>query len=151
QCVLYALEAQNPVSLDSLATKTADLRAFTAAETLDNVDRTGDGDLTDTVVTLQDRLTGAFQPLGAPDGFSSGTPLPGCGLSGTPEGRAIAMVQQGPFTLPALALEGHIAAFVELESGEGQCDENNDGDTTDGILRVFEVPGGEVGGLTPAR
>jgi hypothetical protein len=152
QCVLYALEAQNPVSLDSLATKTADLRAFTAAETLDNVDRTGDGDLADVVVTLQDRLTGGFQPLGAPDGFApGGAPLPGCGLSGTPEGRAIEMVSQGPFTLPALALEGHVAAFIELESGEGQCDENGDGDSTDGILRVFEVPGGEVSGLTPPR
>ncbi|HEY2389441.1 MAG TPA: thrombospondin type 3 repeat-containing protein, partial [Candidatus Binatia bacterium] len=151
QCVLYALEAQNPVSLDSLATKTADLRAFTAAESLDDVDRTGDGDLTDVVVTLQDRLTGAFEPLGAPDGFSDGTPLPHCGLTGTPEGRAIEMVQQGPFTLPALALAGRVAAFIELESGEGQCDENGDGDSTDGILRVFEVPGGEVPGLTPPR
>ncbi len=152
QCVLYALEAQNPVSLDSLTTKTSDLRAFTAAESLDDVDRTGDGDLADVVVTLQDRATGAFMPLGAPDGFTSGgAPLPGCGLSGVPEGRAIAEVPQGPFTIPALALENDVAAFIEREVGEGLCDENGDGDRADGILRVFTVPGGAVAGLTPPR
>jgi hypothetical protein len=75
-CVQYALEAQNPVSLDSLTTKTDQLRAFTAAETLDDVDRTGDGDLDDVVVTLQDRETGQFQPLGAPHGFAPGGDVP---------------------------------------------------------------------------
>jgi hypothetical protein len=152
-CALYALQAENPVSLDSLTTRTDDLRAFTAAETLDDVDRTGDGDLADVVVTLQDRATGRFQPLGAPRGFAAGgAPLPACGLSGTPQGRAIIQVPSGPFTLPALALEGHVAAFVESEHGEGSCDENGDGDDTDGILRVFTVPGNErTAGVSPPR
>jgi Tol biopolymer transport system component len=152
-CVLYALEAQNPVSLDSLATKTDDLRAFTAAESLDSVDRTGDGDRADVVVTLQNRATGQLQPLGAPSGFApGGAPLPACGLGGTPEGRAILQVRNGPFTLPALALEGHVAAFIEREIGEGYCDENGDGDRADGILRVFTVPGSErTAGVSPPR
>ena len=152
-CSVYALEAQNPVSLDSLTTRTDDLRAFTAAETLDNVDRTGDGDLEDVVVTLQDRATGLFQPLGAPNGFAAGgAPLPACGLAGTPQGRAILQVWSGPFALPALALEGHVAAFVEREGGEGSCDENGDGDDADGILRVFTVPGNErTAGVSPPR
>ena len=152
-CVLYALEAQNPVSLDSLTTRTDDLRAFTAAETLDNVDRTGDGDFADVVLTLQDRGTGRFQRLGAPSGFAAdGAPLPGCGLAGTPQGRAILEVQNGPFVLPALAIEGHVAAFVEREVGEGSCDENGDGDHVDGILRVFTVPGDErTAGVSPPR
>jgi len=152
-CVLYALQAQNPVSLDSLTTKTDNLRAFTAAETLDDVDRTGDGDLDDVVLTLQDRETGQFQPLGAPNGFAAGgAPLPACGLAGTPQGRAIVRVQSGPFALPALALEGHVAAFLESESGEGSCDENGDGDAADDILRVFTVPGNErTAGVAPPR
>ncbi len=153
-CVLYALEAGNPVSLDSLTTRTGNLRAFTAAESLDGVDRTGDGDVGDVVVTLQDRRTGLLQPLGAPSGFvvPGGAPRPACGLAGTPQGRAIVEVQQGPFTLPALALEGTVAAFIESEAGEGNCDENGDGDRTDGILRVFTVPGSELtAGVSPAR
>ena len=152
-CVAYALEAQNSVSLDSLVTKTDDLRAFTAAESLDGIDRTGDGDVDDVVVTLQDRASGQIQPLGAPNGFApGGAPLPGCGLTGTPEGRAILEVRSGPFTLPALAFEGHIAAFIESEFGEGRCDENGDGDQADGILRVFTVPGNErTAGISPPR
>ena len=150
-CALYALQAQNPVSLDSLTTRTDDLRAFTAAETLDDIDRTGDHDLEDDVITLQDRATGRFQPLGAPSGFTTGgAPLPACGLAGTPQGRAIVQVQSGPFSLPALAMEAHIAAFVESEHGEGGCDENHDGDDADGILRVFTVPGNErTAGISP--
>lgn len=152
-CVLYALEADQPVSLDSLTTRTGDLRAFTAAETLDGVDRTGDGDLADVVLTLQDRATGRFQRLGAPSGFTSaGAALPGCGLAGVPEGRAILEVRSGPFVLPALALEDHVAAFIERELGEGGCDENGDRDRVDGILRVFTVPGNErTVGIFPPR
>ena len=152
-CVLYALEAQNSVSLDSLTTRTDNLRAFTAAESLDDRDRTGDGDVADVVVTLQDRRSGLLQALGAPSGFApGGAPLPTCGLTGTPEGRAIAEIPDGPFKLPALALDGTVAAFVERELGENRCDENGDGDWTDGILRVFTVPGSEqTAGVSPPR
>jgi hypothetical protein len=47
-------------------------------------------------------------------------------------------------------MEAHIAAFVESEHGEGDCDENHDGDDADGILRVFTVPGNErTAGISP--
>ncbi len=151
-CVAYALEAGRPVSLDSLTTSTTDLRAFTSAETLDDVDRTGDGDVADFVLTLQDRATGVFEPLGAPNGFSSGAPLSHCGLAGTPDGRGIVRVAGAGFSLPALALEGPVAAFLERESDEGNCDENGDGDAADDILRVFTVPGTEnTANVSPPR
>ncbi len=145
-CVLYALEAQNPVSLDSLSTKTGDLLVLTGAERLDGIDRNGDGDTDDVVVTLRDRKTGAIVPLGAPAGFAAdGTPLPTCGIGGTPESRAIVVANEQGFVLPAIAFEGRAAAFLESEAGQNGCDENGDGDRADAILRTFSLDGGEVG------
>src|SRR5262249_12382462 len=80
-CVLSALEAQNPVSLDSLGTKTDDLLLLTGPEAVDDVDRNGDDDVADFIVTLRDRKTGAQLRLGAPAGFdSAGNALPTCGI-----------------------------------------------------------------------
>ena len=142
-CVSYALEAQTPVALESLTTGTQDVFAFTAQEAVDGRDRNGDGDTIDSVVTLRDRVTGAPQPLGAPAG---------CGIAGTPEGRAVVRIAQPPFSFPAVAVEGEVLAFLESEAGENGCDENGDGDALDAILRVFRLGGGEVtAGLTPPR
>src|SRR5262249_20837840 len=48
-CVTYALEAQNPVALSSLAVQTNDVRSFTMSEALELKDRNVDGDMIDTV------------------------------------------------------------------------------------------------------
>ena len=134
-CVGYAFEAEPPVALESLATESTELHAFTASEAVDLQDRDGDGDEIDNVVMLRDRTTGTVQPLGAPTG---------CGISGTPEGRAIIETRQTPFVFPAVQVENDIVAFLESELSENACDINGDGDDTDAILNVFRLGAGEV-------
>jgi Tol biopolymer transport system component len=141
-CVNYALEAEPPVDLDSLGEKTAVLRGFTASEAVDLEDLNGDGDQLDTVATLRDRSTGVEQPLGAPAG---------CGLAGTPHGRAVIEVQQPPFSFPGLALENDVLAFLESEVDQNRCVENVDQDFADGILRIFRLGSGETNYGTPLR
>ncbi len=152
-CVSYAFQAQDPVALESLTAGSDDVLALTAPESLAISDRTGDGDLSDTVLTVRNRVTGQTQPLGAPDGFAiGGAALPACGLTGTPAGRSLIRVPRDDFKATALATEGDVIAFIESENGEGFCDENGDGDRDDGILRVFTVPGNErTAGVTPPR
>ena len=55
-------------------------------------DNNGDTDIIDDEITLRDRTTGASQPLGAPAG---------CGIAGTPEGRAVVRASQAPFGFSA--------------------------------------------------
>jgi Tol biopolymer transport system component len=143
-CVSYAYRADSPVELASLRTATNMLRSFTASESVDLDDRNGDGDFIDTVVTLRDRDTGAIQPLGAPAG---------CGISNSPppDGRAVVEVSTPPFRFPAVAVENDIVAFLESESATNDaapphlaCNMDNDGDTFDSILRVFQLGGAEI-------
>ena len=152
-CVLYALEAGHPVSLDSLTSTTDALFVLSGPETLDGVDRNGDLDAIDFVVTLRERATGEVLTLGAPSGFApSGAPLPTCGIAGAPQSRAVFTLDQSGFTLPAIAFEGEIAAFLESEAGENHCDENGDGDDADAILRAFSLTLGELtAGVSPPR
>ncbi|HVM97957.1 MAG TPA: hypothetical protein VMT89_16300 [Candidatus Acidoferrales bacterium] len=154
-CVEYALQAQNPVAFESLKTGSDDMFAFTVNEGSDLVDRNGDGDSTDAVITLRDKTTGASQPLGAPDGFAvGGAALPRCGIpaSPVPEGRSVVRAGEPPFRFSAVATEGSQLAFLEQESTENACDENGDYDRADAILRVFQLGGNErTAGLTPAR
>jgi Tol biopolymer transport system component len=152
-CVLYALEAGAAVSLDSLTSTTEALFVLSGSETLDDVDRNGDLDAIDFVVTLRERATGEVLPLGAPSGFApNGAPLPTCGISGTPLSRAVFTLDQSGFTLPAIAFEGDTAAFLESEAGENHCDENGDGDDADAILRAFSLTLGELtAGVSPPR
>ncbi len=143
-CVTYAFEARTPVPLESLSQGTADQFAFSIAERVDLADHNGDGDTTDSVITLRDRVTGRSQNLGAPAG---------CGIAGTPEGRAVARINQPPFSFPALAIENDILAFLESEPGSKQCDEDGNGDTSGAIARVFRLgaPGtGEIA-MSPVR
>ncbi len=133
QCVSYAFEAQNPVPLEGLAASGA-ARAFTVRETIDTVDRNGDVDATDTVVTLRDRATGLGEDLGA---------APGCGIMGMPEGRAVVRISEPPFSYPAVAVDDDLVAFLESESTSNYCDENGDTDRGDAILRVFQLGQGE--------
>ncbi len=139
-CVAYALEAQSPVPLDGLvASETA--RTFAFRESIDGVDRNGDGDTTDTVVTLRDRTSGVVQALDA---------TAGCGLTAGVDGRAVVRVSRPPFTFPALAVEDDVLAFLERETAQDGCDQNGDGDSEDGILRIFRLGLGETV-LVPPR
>ncbi|MBY0276359.1 hypothetical protein K2Z84_13520 [Candidatus Binatia bacterium] len=133
-CVAYAMEAQSPVPLDGLVAS-ASTRTFAFRESIDLVDRNGDGDTTDTVVTLRDRATGVVQPLGG---------TAGCGLASAAEGRSVQRVSRPPFRFPALAVEGDVVAFLEGEAGQNLCDENGDADVVDGLVRVFRRGTGET-------
>ena len=140
-CVTYALEAQTPVPLEGL-TASATARTFAITEAIDGVDRNGDGDTNDSVMTLAARGTGVAMPIGGSD--CSAPP-------GTPEGRAILRIRQAPFSFPAVAVEDAMVAFLESESGQGTCDANGDADVSDGILRIFRLGVGETPLLSAAR
>lgn len=141
-CVAYAFEATTPVPLDGLAaSQTA--RTFTISESIDGVDRNGDGDATDSVMTFRDRSTGVSDVLGAPIGC--GIPV----VPGVPEGRAAVRVHQPPFSFPAVSVESDVLAFLESESGQLACDQDGDADVADGILRVFRLGAGETTIMTP--
>lgn len=150
QCVSYALEAQNPVPLEGLAASDA-ARTFSVRESIDATDRNGDGDVTDTVVTVRDRATGLPERLGAPAGCNI-PDVPDVPEADRPEGRAVVRVNDAPFTFPAVAVEDDVVAFLESEASEKYCDENGDGDRADAILRVFRLGQGELtADLEPPR
>ena len=141
-CVSYAFEANAPVNLETLRTETDLVRAFTANEAIDGVNRNGDFDTLDTVVTLRNRSTGVAQAL---DGSSA------CPFIGAAEGRAVVRVSQPPYSFPAVAVENDIVAFLESEATTNNpiaphdgCDANGDGDDIDGIVRAFRLGGGEI-------
>jgi Tol biopolymer transport system component len=141
-CVSYAMEAQNPVPLEGLAASD-DARTFTLRESIDLVDRNGDGDTLDTVVTLRDRETGVIQPLGATAGCGLADPPP-------PEGRAVTRVNSLPFSFPAVAVEDDVVAFLESEGMQKVCIENADNDAFDPILRIYRLGNGETA-VSPLR
>ncbi len=128
-CVLYALEAEPPVPLDGLAASD-DARAFVARESIDAKDRNADGDTSDSVVTLRDRTTGLLQPIGS-------------ACLGPAEGRAVVRVSEPPFSSPAVAVESDVLAFLESESGSGECDANGDGDNLDALLGIVRLGGAD--------
>ena len=136
QCVQYALTAENPVPLQSLTAQSQNVFALTSDETIDQVDRNGDGDHVDAVATLRDRQTGTIQPLGAPTE---------CGLvNPQSQGRAVVQLHQGPYVFPAVATENNVVAFLESEPAEGNCDENSNGATFDAVFRAFRLGDGEL-------
>lgn len=148
-CVVYKLEAQSPVLLEALDSRTPNLFAFTNLEAVDLVDRNGDPpigmnppDTSDTVVTIRDRTTNVVQPLGAVSGFDGNGMAVACTV-GSPEGRAVARVSDPPFAFSAVAVEDDLVAFLESEAGQNSCDENDDRDAADGILRIFQLGTGE--------
>ncbi len=127
-CVGYKLSAGPPVPLEGLVARN-ELGELALSERIDQVDRNGDGDESDLIVSLREPNTGIIQALG---------PTPGCGLDPAAIGRSVLRVSSPPLLLPAAAKENGVLAFVESESGQG-CDINGDGDEEDGILRVFEL------------
>ena len=136
-CVLYKLEAGPPVALEDLVARD-EVADFTITERVDLSDRNGDGDSDDQVITMRDPESGDLQALGPPPVV--------CPISGTPDGRAVLRVQVPPAELPAGATDDDLLAFLESESGQGGCDQNNDGDADDGILRVFAEGPAELSG-----
>jgi Tol biopolymer transport system component len=142
-CVSYAFEARTPVPLESLSEGTTDQFAFTVEERVDLVDHNGDGDKTDSVITLRDRTTGDLQSLGA---------TPGCGIPAAPapDGRAVVRINQPPFSFPAVSIENDVLAFLESEAGENMCDEDGNGEVSGSIARVFRLGTGEIG-MSPVR
>ena len=140
-CVAYAFEARTQVALESLYQGTSDQFAFTLEERVDLTDHNGDGDTSDSVITLRDRITGDVHDLGAPAG---------CGITGTPEARAVVRINEPPFNFPAVATENDVLAFLESEPGQKQCDIDQDGDVSDAIARVFRLGVGEIP-MSPPR
>jgi cysteine-rich repeat protein len=130
-CVDYAYEAHFPVPLEGL--KASDTtRSFSLRESIDGVDRNGDGDTNDTVLLLSDRDTGERDDLGL---------SPGCGLSAsaTTGGRGIVRVSDPPFSFPAIAIEDDIVAFLESEPFQKDCDQNANTAVFDSILRAVRL------------
>ncbi len=136
-CVFYKLEAGPPVPLEDLVARD-ELADMTITERIDGIDRNDDGDATDVVIGRRDPLTGEFGPLEAP-------PLT-CGISGTPTSRAVLRTNIGSILLPAGTTEDDLLYFVESESGQNSCDMTGDGDTEDGILRIFDAAGNDLTG-----
>jgi Tol biopolymer transport system component len=136
-CVQFAMTAEDPVNLQSLTTNTQSVFAFSVEESVDSVDRNGDGDTLDSVVTLRDRITGAAQALGAPAGCGMFTPA-------TPVGRALVQLRQSGQKFPAIATEGDVVAFLESERASNSCDINGDVDQFDAIVRAFKLGPAEL-------
>ena len=134
ECVIYDLRAGPAVPIEDLVPRD-ELADFTIIERVDGVDRNGDGDATDLVMTQRDQDTGELIPLGG---------TPGCGLDADALGRAVIRTSVPPLRLPAGATEGGLLAFVETESGQNACDLTGDGDIADGVLRVFDDDGNDL-------
>src|SRR5262249_32944309 len=60
------------------------------------------------------------------------------GADGAP-GRAVARIQQPPFSFPAVAAEDDVVAFLEPEPGQGNQDENHNGQVFDTVVRGFRL------------
>ena len=132
-CVTFAYEAESPVPLEGLAS--SDLaRTFAFRESIDGIDRNGDGDTNDTVMTLRSRATGEIDSLGTP-----GT----CGLDPA-DGRSAVVLRDFPFRYPAVAVDGDVMTFLESEAGQDECNLNGDSDVVDGILRIYQLGIGET-------
>lgn len=127
----FSLQALDPVPLDGL-NQTAELNAFVLEEAIADQELNGDGDLRprDHVATLSDRSTGEVIPIGRL--------LPG-GAYAT--GRAVARIQQQPFSLPGLAASDDVLAFLEPEAAQGNTDSNQNQSVFETILRAFRRDG----------
>jgi Tol biopolymer transport system component len=131
-CVSYAYQAEMPVPLEGFLAS-EEVHTFALDEAIDLSDFNGDGDMTDSVMTLRDRLTGRALFIGA----------------GGTLGRAIINLSDGPFRYPAVAIEGDVVALLESEATQG-TDANSDGDSIDTILRIYRRdPGPSVTDVTP--
>lgn len=129
QCGAFTLAALDPVPLDGL-NQSAALNAFVIEEAIADppADLNGDGDAVDPVVTLADRASGLGESIG----------------SGGARGRAVARVQQPPFSFPALAVADDLIAFLEPEPSQGAADTTGNGRVFETVLRVYRLGDGDV-------
>lgn len=134
-CVFWALEAGDAVPLDGIL-ETDDLWAFTFDEEIDGIDRNGDGDAIDTVVTVRSRQTAVsrqFLPPGPPAVCAAGAI----------EGRNTMRLASGAFEFVAVRAEGKRVAFLEPEADFGAgCDIDGNG-SSDGIALSMTSLGDE--------
>lgn len=139
-CVNYAYEGKLPVPLDGFRSS-ALAHSFASLESIDGVDRNGDGDLNDSVVTFRDRATGRAQDLAVPSE---------CG-GGAAEGRSVMRTVDLPYRFPIVETEADRVAFFESEAYQA-CDVNGDGDQADPIVRAFDLDGNELtASVSPPR
>ncbi len=127
QCGAFTMAALDPVPLDGL-NQSDTLSAFAMEEAIVDDDLNGDGDQTDPVVKIVDRATGTIEAIG--DGGS--------------EARAVARVQQPPFSFAALAVDNDLIAFLEPEPWQAASDTNDNGRIFDTILRAYRLDAGEA-------
>jgi cysteine-rich repeat protein len=123
---VFIAEAHDSFTLNG-AVQTADLSSFVALERADTIDLNGDGDQTDAVVTLSNRVSGVSLSIGQ-----------------SAAGRAVTRILEGPLRFPALAAETTRVAFLEPETLQFAADANGNGRVADNLLRVFQ------GGATTA-
>ncbi len=136
-CVHWALEAGDAVPLDGIL-ETEELWSFTFEEWLDEIDRNGDGDTNDTVVTIRGRSNGVVQPMDL---------HPACPPGAPGGGRATLRLMRGEFDFPAVVAEGRQVAFLEPESDFGAgCDMDvvPDGDTAGVALSLASIGDPEI-------
>lgn len=129
RCAGFALRADNPVGLDGLY-ELDTLLVSVVPEAFADEDLNGDGDTSDDVLLVNDRVSGRPVPIGR---LVDGAPAPG---------RAVARIQTPPFSFPAAVVDDELIAFLEPEPQAGD-DLNHDGDQVDTVLRVYgRRPGG---------
>ena len=134
-------KALDPVPLAGFVEGTASdmIDAFVREERIQETDLNGDGDVTDPVLTVQDRQTGQEVPIGITT------------ASGRTRGRAVARIADGGFRFPGAVVEGDVVAFLEpeqLQGPPGAQDTNGNGQAFETTLRVFRRDGTE---LTPRQ
>jgi len=145
-CVVYTLEAGPPVPLDDLVARD-EITDLTVTERVDGIDRNGDGDADDVVLSQRDPVTGEFILLDPPPSV--------CNIPGFPKARAVTRVEGPRGKLPAGITDGDLLVFLESEAGQNACDMNGDGDASDSMLRVINAAGddltsGDAIGVDPA-
>ena len=148
--------ALDPVPIEGLI-ETPNEFVFAKEEAIEGEDLNADGDTTDHVFTLVDRMSGEGQCLYAVcacvAGISAGQVCRRDGecIGGScgPAGRAVARIAEPPFSFPAVAVgtdptDDDVAVFLEPEPAQGYADANHNGTVFENILRVFRLGAGEL-------
>jgi Tol biopolymer transport system component len=121
--------AGDPVPLTGLVQRDdRDLQnVFVRDERIEDANLNGDGDVTDPVLTIQDRSTGIIRKIGQNVGTEQSV------------GRAVARVALGSFSFPGVAVERDVVAFLEPEPLQNGIDTNGNGRIFETVLRVVAV------------
>lgn len=131
-CVHYSLEADAAVALDRWVA-TDELRAFPVDETVDGVDRDGDGDAANVLVTVIERSTGDAFDLGAEG--QSFTAMP------------VAVVNQSPFRIPVFDADGSFFVGAFFLSNFQDTGYHFYDDAT--LANIYDSSGNRIDGSEP--